>query len=276
MKKSNQILLATSIVFIVSLVIFNIRMAGAYKTGNFSVSVADYSNYWKNQLTRVSLPRFKHLVVNGAIIVRKDSMIVDSASKAQSWEPVCLVSNRQGKENSVYILNGLKDNLRWILRNDSLFISIEKKRVSSNLRRANIWDPSLFIEVEELRSITGINAKFRVENLAGKDSLDINLGRDSELNINWVGADALTIRTGERCLVRFGDIAFLESVKPGMKWPAVRYLLGRGSSIELAQSVQPPHMTAIANENEIVRKTTITTVLSRPDSPQQAQQVKSK
>ncbi|MCP5821606.1 hypothetical protein NL352_29930, partial [Klebsiella pneumoniae] len=83
------------------------------------------------------------------------------------------------------------------------------------------------------------------ENLAGKDSLDINLGRDSELNINWVGADALTIRTGERCLVRFGDIAFLESVKPGMKWPAVRYLLGRGSSIELAQSVQPPHMTAI-------------------------------
>ncbi|PST82377.1 hypothetical protein C7T94_16505 [Pedobacter yulinensis] len=265
MKKSNRLILGMILLLVISLLVFNLRYVQAYRMGEFAVHIPEYSNYWKRELDRVELPDFKHLIVNGAILETRNGKAIDSISRRQNWNPACLVSDREGKTNAVSILRGLRKHLRWTLRNDSLFITIEKTRLNKRAIRSRYWDASIFVEVQQLKSLKALNGNFRLHNLSSRDSLVINLANETNLDIESVRTPVLNLRAGNSCQINFLEIPAADAATSFPPRPAIHYSLGTKSSIRIPTVDQFGEIRSSDKIQKIASRTTTSVVLNRPE-----------
>ncbi|WP_316803982.1 DUF2807 domain-containing protein [Pedobacter nototheniae] len=183
MKTSYRILIVLIILIVLSLSGFNLLMKSKYKKGDFAEELLPQKNGWKAEMTFKEVPAFKHLVINGAIQT--------SENKEMLWNPIYLVNSSANQKNSIGILKFLEPLLKYQISSDTLYLTLEKNRINEKTLSNTIYDPTFFLTVQSLQSVTIKNGTCRIDSLVANQSFKINTQNNSKFLINYLKTDNL-------------------------------------------------------------------------------------
>ncbi|SFH16738.1 hypothetical protein [Pedobacter insulae] len=213
MKTSYKILIAFATLIFTSLIICNISLKAKYKNGEFDMVKVSDDIFQLNNLKKVMLKDFKHVVINGAIITKNNREI--------TLNPNFRISSNKNQPNTLGLNSNLKSILKQRISHDTLYISFQKNKINEdNLRRLNF--SLIILQTNNLQSLSAKNLNCTAESLQTDKSFLVTAEK-SGITLNYIHTESLTLKVGNNSSVTLLD----------QKITTLNYDLARGSSLNL-------------------------------------------
>jgi len=219
MKTSYKILAAFFTIVLTSLIICTLSLKAKYKNGDFDISKAFSDDVFQmNDLEKVPLENFKHLVINGALVTKNKREVI--------FNPDFRINSNINQPNILGIAPNLKSLLKQHVSNDTLYISFQKNNINeNNLSRLNY--STMILQTNNLQSLNAKNLNCSVEIFQTSNTFTVTT-KKSGITLNNIMTDSLILKVGANSFVNLGSYNIKNKINN------LTYFLAKGSSISVA------------------------------------------
>ncbi|TCC86922.1 hypothetical protein EZ428_22210 [Pedobacter frigiditerrae] len=219
MKTSYKILIAFVSIILTSLIVSNISLKAKYKNGDFDILKASTDDIFEmNNLEKVPLKNFKHLVINGSLITKNRREVI--------FNPNLQINSYGNLPNILGIAANLKSLLKQHVSNDTLYISFEKNNINEkNFRRLNY--SIMILQTNNLQSLSTKNLNCYAEISQNSKPFAV-IAEKSGITLTNIITDSLTLKVRANSFVNLGSHDIKYKIK------SLSYYLAKGSSISVS------------------------------------------